>query len=83
MKNMPKSIQKAFLLVSAMSALATQGIFASQIASGIALADNEREREREKLAHNIGKWILAILANLKILILTPQNLSNKIKTLLS
>ena len=47
MKNMQKSIQKVFLLASAMSALTTQGIFASQIASGIALADNERERERE------------------------------------
>ena len=47
MKNMQKSIQKVFLLASVMSALTTQGIFASQIASGIALADNERERERE------------------------------------
>lgn len=59
MKSMPKSIQKAFLLASAMSALATQGVFASQVAGGIVLADsvsnntnsttasNERERERE------------------------------------
>ncbi|WP_181882784.1 hypothetical protein [Helicobacter sp. MIT 01-3238] len=53
MKNMPKSIQKAFLLASAMSALTTQGIFASQIANGIALADNERERERESSSRTI------------------------------
>lgn len=37
MKNMPKSI----LLANAMSALAMQAIFASEIS----LADNERERE--------------------------------------
>ena len=47
MKNMQKVFKKAFLLASAMSALVAQGIFASQIASGIALTDNERERERE------------------------------------
>lgn len=45
MKSMPKNIQKAFLFVSVMSVLTTQGIFASQVATGIALADNERERE--------------------------------------
>ena len=50
MKNMQKSIQKAFLLASAISALTTQGIFASQIASGIALTGNERERESNSRA---------------------------------
>ena len=53
MKNMPKSIQKAFLLASAMSTLTTQGVFASQIASGIVLSDNERERERESSSRTI------------------------------
>ena len=45
MKNMQKSIQKAFLLASVASATATQAIFASQISNETALADNERERE--------------------------------------
>ena len=46
MKNMQKSIQKVLLLASVMSVLAIQVIFASEVASETALADNERERER-------------------------------------
>lgn len=47
-----KNIQKVLLLASVMSAFTSQVIFASEVASseiarGIAPADNERERERE------------------------------------
>ncbi len=52
-----KNIQKVLLLASVMSAFTNQVIFASEVASseivgseiarGIAPADNERERERE------------------------------------
>ena len=78
MKNMQKSIQKVLLIASAMSVLAIQALFASQIASEVsnkiasetALANNERERERERVTpaqslRNLGKWILSILSNPK------------------
>ena len=74
-----KNIQKVLLLASVMSAFTNQVIFASEVASseiarGIAPADNERERERERVTpaqslRSLGKWILAILSNPKRAIL--------------